>query len=253
MTALGIIWAVFARTWRKVVRRPVVLLLSFVQPMIWMLLFGFLFQRFSVGAMDGGMTYLDFLLPGVCAMTVLFGASQSGIGFIRDIQTAFLGRILATPAGHQWLLIGTLAADVSRLLAQAAVVCLVGVMLGARVQPSFWPMVLAVVCLGLFGAAYASVSSSIALRTHSQESMAAFVHVVNLPMFFTSTALVPAKVMPAWLEQIAVWNPFSLVVNTLREALLFGTASPAVSTVGPLLVLAVLLFLVAVGAMKKAV
>jgi len=251
MTTLRIIWAIFTRTWRKVVRRPVVLLLSFVQPMIWMLLFGFLFHRFGGDVLAEGLSYLDFLLPGVCAMTVLFGASQAGIGFIRDIQTGFLGRILATPASHQWLLIGTLAADVSRLLLQATVVGVVGTALGARMQPALWSMIPAVICLTLFGAAYACVSSSIAVHTRSQESMAAFVHIVNLPLFFTSTALVPAKLMPGWLEQIAIWNPFSLVVNTLREALLFGTASPAISTVGPLLVLTILLFFITAATMKK--
>jgi ABC-2 type transport system permease protein len=83
--AIQILGAVCWRTWLKTARRPVVLTFSFVQPIMWILFFGFLFQRFNVGLVLHGVRYLDFLVPGVCAMTVLFGASQSGIGLIRDM------------------------------------------------------------------------------------------------------------------------------------------------------------------------
>lgn len=245
--------AVFARTWRKVIRRPVPLLLSFVQPLIWMLFFGFLFHRFNLGPSESSLAYIDFILPGICAMTVLLGASQSGISLIRDIQIQFLPRLLATPAGPQWLLMGKVAADVTRLLAQAAVVGLLGLVLGAKVQTTVWPVLLAVSYLGVFATGYACLSCSIALRTQSQESMAAFVHVVNMPLFFTSTALVPTKHMPLWLETVAVWNPFSVVVNTMRQALLSGVIDPVLPTLGPLVLLTAVLFGVAWRAMKAAV
>src|SRR5205823_5091053 len=96
--AMQILGAVCWRTWLKTARRPVVLTFSFVQPIMWILFFGFLFQRFDVGLVLRGVRYLDFLVPGVCAMTVLFGASQSGIGLIRDMQTGFLQRLFASPA-----------------------------------------------------------------------------------------------------------------------------------------------------------
>ena len=185
-------------------------------------------------------------------MTVLFGASQSGIGFIRDIQTHFLERLLAAPANRHCLLFGKIGADVSRLVLQAAVVCLLGIALGAQVHPSVWPMILATVCLGLFGFGYASLSSFIALKSRSQESMATFVHLVNMPLFFTSTALVPSKQMPPWLESVAAWNPLTLVVDRLREGLLFGTVSDAVPTLITLALLAFVLFCVTASAMRNA-
>ena len=107
------------RTWLKTLRRPVPLTFSFVQPFLWMLIFGFLFQRFTLGPGYEGFTYLDFLLPGICVMTVLFGASQAGVLFVRDMQTGFLQR-MARASGHPgWMLTGKLGADVLRLLAQA--------------------------------------------------------------------------------------------------------------------------------------
>ena len=99
-------YSIFFRTWLKVLRRPVILLLSFLQPLIWMSFFGFLFQRFPLGEMPAGVRYIDFLVPGICVMTVLIGASQSGIGLIRDMQTGFLDRMLYSPANNLAMLAG---------------------------------------------------------------------------------------------------------------------------------------------------
>src|SRR5215469_17562398 len=128
--ALRIVSSVYERTWMKALRRPVLLSFSLAQPMIWMLFFGFLFQRYRVERPGGEIRYLDFLLPGICAMTILFGASQSGIELIRDMQTHFLGRLLSTPASRRVLLLGKLAADVSRDLIQASVVFVLGILIG---------------------------------------------------------------------------------------------------------------------------
>lgn len=245
MNELHVAWAGYVRTWRKVVRRPVVLLLSFAQPLIWMTFFGFLFHRFPLSELPGEVSYIDFLLPGVCGMTVLLGASQSGIGLIRDMQTAMLERIMATPASRAGLLAGKVAADVSRLSLQAVVVILVGLLLGVRCQLAIGPLLLSFVYLATFGAGYCALSCWIALRTKSQESMASFVHLANMPIFFTSTALVPVKQMPPWLESIAVWNPLTLVVEPLREALLFGTTTQSNFALQVLIIAAGVLFAMA--------
>jgi ABC-2 type transport system permease protein len=137
MTAFtGTATALALRTLRQVARRPVVLTFSFVQPLLWMAFFGFLFHRFPLGELPRDVTYLDFLTPGIAAMTVLFGASQAGVAWIRDLQTGFLPRLLHTPASHHALLAGKLAGDVLRLLLQAVGVLLLAVLLGARLDVS---------------------------------------------------------------------------------------------------------------------
>src|SRR5215813_1034175 len=121
-SSFEIIGAVCRRTWLKTFRRPVVLTFSFFQPLMWMLFFGFLFHRYGLdelnkimqarGVREQPLAYLDFLVPGVSIMTVLFGASQSGIGWIRDLQTGFLLRMLLCPVGSTAVLLGKLLADV---------------------------------------------------------------------------------------------------------------------------------------------
>lgn len=240
------------RSWMKALRRPVPLTFSFVQPLFWMLIFGFLFHRFALGEAYAGMSYLSFLLPGVCAMTVLFGASQAGIDLVRDLQTGFAQRMARSAAHPGWMLGGKLIGDVSRLLAQAVVVALLGVALGAALRPAAAPVVVAAAGLAAFAVAYASLSCWIALKTEAPESMAVFVHVVNLPLLFTSTALVPTRQMPGWLAVAARWNPLSRVADGLRQALLFGRMPDVLPLLVPLVVVAALLFAVARQAMARA-
>lgn len=236
----------------KTLRRPVPLTFSFVQPLVWMLVFGFLFHRFTLGPEYTGRTYLDFLLPGVCAMTVLFGASQAGIELVRDLQAGFLQRMVRAAAYPGGVLGGKVGADVARLLVQAVVVAGLGVALGARLRPDAAALGVATVGLGAFAAAYASLSCWIALKAKAQESMAVFVHVVNMPLLFTSTALVPARQMPGWLADLARWNPLTLVADALRDALLFGRTLEAGALLVPLGLAAVLLFAAARHALARA-
>lgn len=249
--AVEVAFAVGRRTWLKVWRRPVTLSFSLVQPLVWMAFFGFLFHRYQLESVAHDVRYLDFLAPGVCTMTVLFGASQSGIGWIRDLQTGFLPRMLNTPASPLLMLAGKVAADVMRLLVQAAVVLVLALLLGARFAPSWRALPAAVLGLGLFAAALCSLSCVIALRTRAQEAMATFVHLVNMPLLFTSTALVPGKQMPEWLAGVARWNPLTLAVDAWRGALLAGEAPAFGGQLLPLALIAVVLFAVAAREMAR--
>lgn len=237
--ALHSITQITWRNWVKTLRRPVPLTFSFVQPLFWMLVFGFLFHRFELGPEYSGLTYLEFLLPGVCCMTVLFGASQSGVAVVRDLQTSFIQRMLRSTTQPSLILAGILVAEVLRLIVQAIMVGGLGVLLGAHLRIDPAGVVVAVGGLALFATGYAGLSVWIALRTRAPESMAAFVHLVNMPLLFTSTALVPRRRMPAWLESIAHWNPLTLVSDGLRQAILFNQTSPPLPLILPLLLLAI--------------
>lgn len=248
MTTLQVVSALYSRTWLTTLRRPVVLLFSFVQPLMWMLFFGFLFERYElVDAAE--RSYLDFLAPGVCAMTVMFGSSQSGIGWIRDLQTGFLQRMLRSPQSPRALLAGKILADVTRLVLQALVVLGLALALGARIETRAAALLPALGVLALFATGFSCLSCTIALKTRAQEAMAVFVHVVNMPLLFTSTALVPHRQMPDWLATVSVWNPLTLTVDAWRGALLGGELPP-LSTAAILAGVAAFFFLVACSAMR---
>jgi ABC-2 type transport system permease protein len=232
------------RTWTKTFRRPVLLSFSFVQPLLWLVLFGFLFQGVRA-------RYLDYLAPGICAMTVLFGASQSGIGWIRDLQTGFLARMLRTDASPSLILFGKLLADSLRLLAQAAIVLLLAFALGARVSIDWFNLPHGLICLFLFALGFSSLSSFVALRTGAQEAMATYVHLVNMPLLFTSSALMPRDRMPDWLAAVGRYNPLTLAVDAWRGAVLLHERPRPLESILILSVVAAVLFLLALSAMGR--
>ncbi|HXO21653.1 MAG TPA: ABC transporter permease, partial [Thermoanaerobaculia bacterium] len=127
-----------------------------------------------------------------------------------------------------------------------------GLALGAHL--TFAPAALAVglLCLALFGAAFACLSSAVALRAGAQEAMAAFVHLVNMPLLFTSTALVPRRQMPDWLAAVSRWNPLTLTADAWRGAVLRGEIPSLRGAVLPLAALALALYLLAMLQMRSA-
>jgi ABC-2 type transport system permease protein len=247
----ALFWQVMLRVWKAALRRPVHLSFSLAQPLMWMLFFGFLMKRFPLDTLPASVDYTSFLLPGICAMTVLFGASQVGIGLIRDMQTGFLQRMLASPAPRWVLLGGKVAADGVRLLVQAVIVLLFGAAMGATVNLAPVPLLAGFIVLFFFAVAFGSLSCFIALRARKQETMAAFVHIVNMPIFFTSTALVPGKEMTGVLAWIAAWNPLRPVVEALRGAVLFRTVPAFESGLMAVLLLAFLMTGLAVWEMGR--
>ena len=249
--ALDTVRQVALRSWRKTLRRPVPLSFSLVQPLLWMLVFGFLFHRYALGPDYATLSYLDFVLPGICCMTVLFGASQSGINLVRDLQTGFVQRMVRASQHPGWLLAGIVGADVVRLLVQAALVAALGVAIGAQLAIDIPGLFVAVIGLALFAYAYASLSCLIALTTKAQESMAVFVHVMNMPLLFTSTALVPSRHMPDWLASAARFNPLSLVADALRDALVLSRTPEVAPLVLPLALLCIVLFVAARAALTR--
>jgi ABC-2 type transport system permease protein len=227
MRGLRIVGSLCLRTWQKTARRPATLAFSFLQPVMWILFFGFLFQRYNTGFGENGGRYIDFLVAGVCAMTVLFGASQSGIGLLRDLQTGFLGRMLRSAAHPMAVIGGRLFADVLRLMAQAVTIALLGMLVGASLTPSPIGVIVTLAALCAFATAFCSLSCFVALKTEAHESMATFVHLVNMPLLFTSSALVPARQMPDWLALLSRFNPLTAAVDVTRNALLFDRYATA--------------------------
>lgn len=249
--SLDVVAAVFRRTWVITWRRPVVLTFSLGQPLMWMLFFGFLFQRYQLEGVGEGIDYLGFLAPGVSVMTVLFGASQAGIGWIRDLNTGFLPRLLNTPASPAAILAGKLLADVTRLLLQAVAILVLALLMGVRLRFSLPALLAGLLGLALFAAAFAGLSCAVALKARAQEAMATYVHLMNMPLLFTSTALVPHRQMPEWLAALSRLNPLSLAVDAWRGALLYGR-TPSPGTLWILAGLAALLFWIAVSQMRRA-
>ncbi len=242
MTAIAQTAYVSGRHLRAFARQPWFVGVAIVQPVIWLLLFGALFQNVTeipgFGASGG---YLDYLVPGVLVMTALFSCGWSGMSVIEDLDRSIVDRMLVTPIHRSAIIAGLTIYELVALLIQAAIIGGMALLLGARFEGGILGFAALTACAMLVGAAVASFSDAMALILRQRESVIGINTLMTLPLTFLSAAFMPLSLAPDWIRTVAWFNPVNWAVEAGREAL---TAAPDWSFVLPrvaaLLILAVL-------------
>ena len=233
---------------RKLRHDPSELVTRALQPALWLLVFGQVISRGHV-VPTGGLAYIDFLVPGILAQSVLFIAIFNGISIIWERDLGIVHKFLASPTPRAALVLGKALGGGVRALTQAVVVIALALLLGVGVR---WePLaLLGVVALVLLGAAvFSTFSLIIACLVKTRERFMGIGQVLTMPLFFASNAIYPTSMMPRWLQVISHLNPLTYQVDGLRALLLVGAGPPAVGLGLDLAVLCtVLVALVAVSA-----
>ena len=197
----------------RYVRLPQLLVFSTIQPVMFVLLFAFVFG----GAIaTGGVEYIDLLVPGVLVQTAMFGTVQTGVGLAEDLATGLIDRYRSLPMARSAVVAGRILADTVRnvfvVLLMIGVGSAIGFRFGAGVQ-FIVPVVLIAV---LFGHAFSWVSAFIGASVRDVETAQVAGFVWIFPLTFLSSTFVPIETMPVWLQPIAENNPVTSVVDTLR-------------------------------------
>ncbi len=223
---LGETYVLFERSLKKLVRRPIFLYFSLIQPVVWLLLFGQIFNRIArfpgASAAFGGKSYFQFFMPAVILQTLLFGAGQSGIGILNDMDSGFLTKLLTTPIYRISVLLGRILGDLTRMILQGVIIVLLAWVFGQfqtpRVQYAYGvPGAIAAIGIALlFGLGLAGFNVFIALRTRNTEPTFLISNFVTLPLLFTSSAQLPLQLLPSWLHTVAQFNPVTYVVDSMR-------------------------------------
>lgn len=235
---------------RALLRQPWFVAITLVQPIIWLGLFGNLFRSATeIPGFTSAASYLDYLVPGVVAMTALFSSSWSGMGLIDDIDRGILDRFLASPAHRSSLIVGRLVQDAISLLVQATVIGSLAWLLGARFESGLVGYAVLVACAILLGATFGALSNGLALLLRQRESVIGANQFLGLPLTFMSAAFMPLELVPDWIATVARFNPFNWAVEAGREAL---AASPDWSYVALRMAGLVLAALVAAAAATRA-
>ncbi|MCX6698424.1 MAG: ABC transporter permease, partial [Methanomicrobiales archaeon] len=160
--------------------------------------------------------YLDFITPGILVMTMLTAALSGGALLMFDKILGFLNKFLALPTPREDILFGKILFITSRGLVQSTIIFIIAVLIGATIlSPGQYAMTYLI--LFLFGVLISSVATTIALYLGDHDSYAAVNTMISMPLFFTSTALMPYEVMPDWLRVIAHINPLSWAIDAIRE------------------------------------
>ena len=252
------LWALTHRDLRKWYKNPIQLLISLIQPAVWLGLFGkaINFGAFVSGAggtqaqqnaimlnMFGTTSYFSFLACGMLAFVILFTSAFSGMSVVFDRRFGFLNKVLSTPVSRGAIVMAKVLQSVGRALTQAAIVFLIAVVLGMDVSHFTVLGILGTfTIMFLMALGLSSFYVMLALRSSDWQTQMAIINLLNLPLVFASNALFPTKLMPTWLQYIVKINPVSYANDAARQLLLgaFGVNSLAVDF-GYLLAFATLL------------
>jgi ABC-2 type transport system permease protein len=210
-------WYLFLRLVRATLRMPVFVIISIVQPVLWVLLFGQLFRSVTTIPGFGASSYVQFLAPGIAIMTALFGAAYSGMGILGDIDRGVLDRLLATPVSRGALIAARILHAAAQVMLQALIILGVAALLGARPHGGMAGIGVVLLAAALLGAAFAAFSNALALLARRQELVIAVMNFVILPMTFLSSMIMSRNLMPPWILSVSRFNPVNWAVTAARD------------------------------------
>jgi ABC transporter DrrB family efflux protein len=203
-------------------RVPTTLVFSTIQPVIFVLMFRYVFG----GAIHApGFTYVDFLMPGIFVQTVTFGSTNTGIGLAEDLQKGLIERFRSLPMARSAVLAGRTIADLARNVLVVTIMVVVGFMVGFRVQTNLLEFLAAIGLMLLFGVAMSWVMAWVGLMTGTAEAAQAASFPFMAVLVFASDCFVPTKTMPGWLQAYSNHQPVTATCDALR-ALLHGGPTP---------------------------
>jgi ABC-2 type transport system permease protein/oleandomycin transport system permease protein len=210
------------RQLRKTLRRPTYIVFSFIQPVIFILLFRYIFG----GAIDtGGVSYVNYLMPGIIVQTAVFGALVTGLGLTEDLKAGVVDRLRSLPMARSAVLLGRTAADLTMNVFTLVVMAAVGLLVGFRPSQPAWQLGAAFLLVLGFSYVFSWISAWIGLSVRNPETAQSAGFIWVFPLTFASSAFVPTKTMPAAIRAFANVNPVSLAVDAVR-GLTIGSPSP---------------------------
>ena len=209
-------------------RTPQIIFFSTIQPVMFVLLFNFVFG----GSIDvGDLDYVDFLIPGVMIQTALFSAGQTGIAVTQDLQKGSIDRFLSLPMSRAAVLFGRTTADAMRAVIPATVAILVGYVLGFRPSGGLHLVIAGIAVAVALGYAFNWVFAAMGLYIRDPEAVQLATFLPTFPLVFAASTFAPVENMPGWLQSFAAHQPVTVTVDAVR-ALMHGgeTAGPVLQS-----------------------
>lgn len=229
------------RDFTKWFRGRVAVISALVMPAAWLIFVGLALPVKFTG------NYLDFITPGILVMTMLSAGLSGGALLMFDKILGFLNKFLALPTPRGSILVGKILFITGRGLVQTTIILVIALLIGSTLlNPVQYGLTYFI--LFLFGVMISAFATTIALYLDDHDSYSAFNTMISMPLFFTSSALMPYSVMPAWLATIAHLNPLSYAIDAVRDVTAGGF--PVVS-VAVLIALTTIILLVCTYVFRK--
>jgi ABC transporter DrrB family efflux protein len=214
---------VTGRNLRHFIRQPDLLVFSTIQPVLFVLLFVYVFGGAIGRSLPHGVAYVDFLLPGVFVQSVTFGASQTAVGLKEDLTRGVVDRFRSMPMARSAVLAGRTVADLVRNILIIFLMIAVGYLVGFRFLGGVAGAVGCIAVVAAFGFALSWIFAFVALTVRGAETAQTAGFVVIFPLVFASSVFVPVSTFPAWLQAFATINPVTVTADAARSLALFGT------------------------------
>ena len=206
---------------RKLIRDPIELLTRMIQPVLWLLIFGQVLTR-ARAIPTGGISYLDFMTPGILAQSVLFGAIFYGISLIWERDLGIIQKFLVSPAARSSLVLGRAISSTVRSVCQMVLVFFLALILRVHVRMDIGALLGITAAVILGSAVFSTVSLVAACIVKSRERFMGIGQVLTMPLFFASNAIYPLTLMPYWLRVVSKVNPLTYQVDALRRLMIVG-------------------------------
>jgi ABC-2 type transport system ATP-binding protein len=208
---------VSVRNLRHFVRQPDLLIFSTIQPIMFVLLFTYVFGGAISHSLPPGVSYIDYLLPGILVQSVTFRASMTAIGLSDDLKLGVIDRFRSMPMARSAVLIGRTSADLVRNVLIVVLMIVVGYIIGFGFQAGVLQALGCIALVSAFGLALSWIFAFLGLTVRSAEAAQSAGFVVLFPLVFASSVFVPVSSMPSWLQAFAKVSPVTLTANSARS------------------------------------
>ena len=209
-------WVITKRNLITYIRKPDLLVFSTIQPVMFVLLFVYVFGGAIGMALPPDISYVDFLMPGIFVQTAIFGALQTGVGLADDLQKGLIDRFRSLPMARSAVLAGRTAADTVALSIQNLLMLLVAMLVGFRFHEGLLEALFAFAIVVGVGYTFTWVAAFAGLSLKTVEAVQAAMFTLVFPVVFVSSVFVPISTFPDWLQPIANANPVTIWADTVR-------------------------------------
>ncbi len=224
-------WTVTKRNLRHFVRQRRLLVLSTIQPVMYVILFSAVFGGVTAGSLPEGVDYIDFLLPGVFVQSAAFRSTQTAVGLAEDLERGVIDRFRSMPMARSAVLTGRSFADLVRSVAVIALMVGIGYAIGFRFTEGPLSALGAIAIVGLFGYVLSWIFTYVAMVVPGAEAAQTAGFVVVFPLVFASSIFVPVETLPGWLAGFATFSPVSLAADAARALSIGGAVlGPALAS-----------------------
>jgi ABC-2 type transport system permease protein len=218
-------WVVSYRELLRFIQERSRIISSFAMPLLFLIIFGAGFNRL-IGAMTPGVDFIQFMYPGIVAMTVLMNSVMSGLSVVWDREFGFLKEILVAPLGRSGIVLGKAAGSATVSVVQGIIMLVLAPLLGVSLTPTM--VVKLIPMLIVISMSLSGLGVLVASRMRSQQGFQLIIQLIVFPLIFLSGVFFPVNNVPAWMEVISKINPLTYGVDAIRQ-LFLGSQVAAMS------------------------